>query len=72
MRVRACACVCVCVRVLHARVIYAWPCLPVHRYIEELARNVSASGVPTMRPLWYEFPQDTGSYGINDQYVSMR
>ena len=25
-------------------------------YIADLARNVSAEGVPTMRPLWYEFP----------------
>ena len=22
-----------------------------------------------MRPLWYEFPEDDGSYGINDQYL---
>ena len=21
-----------------------------------------------MRPLWYEFPEDEGAYGINDQY----
>lgn len=27
-------------------------------YISELARNVSLSGVPTLRPLWYEFPAD--------------
>lgn len=38
-------------------------------YIRQLAENVTASGVPTMRPLWYEFPADKGSVGINDQYL---
>lgn len=37
-------------------------------YIAELAANVTATGVPTMRPLWYEFPEDKNAYGINDQY----
>ena len=37
-------------------------------YIAELSANVTATGVPTMRPLWYEFPEDHGAYGINDQY----
>jgi len=37
-------------------------------YITELSENVTARGVPTMRPLWYEFPEDESSYGINDQY----
>ena len=27
-------------------------------YILELGRNVSTHGVPTLRPLWYEFPLD--------------
>lgn len=27
-------------------------------YIAELAVNVSARGVPTMRPLWWNFPED--------------
>ena len=35
----------------------------------ELATNVSARGVPTMRPLWWEFPADTGSYDVDDQYL---
>merc|ERR1712232_31156 len=35
---------------------------------QELAQNVSASGVPTMRPLWWEFPEDPNTVGINDQY----
>ena len=38
-------------------------------YIAELARNVSAEGVPTMRPLWYEFPSDPASYNVDDEYM---
>jgi len=38
-------------------------------YIAELAVNVTKRGVPTMRPLWYDFPEDNASYGINDQYL---
>ena len=38
-------------------------------YIAELAGNVSKSGVPTMRPLWYEFPDDDHCRGVNDQYL---
>ena len=38
-------------------------------YIAQLARNVSAEGVPTMRPLWYEFPQDPACYDVDDQYL---
>ena len=38
-------------------------------YIRELAANVSAHGVPTMRPLAYEFPADEGAVDINDQYM---
>ena len=38
-------------------------------YIAELSANVTASGVPTMRPLWYEFPADPKCVGVNDQYL---
>ena len=38
-------------------------------YIAQLARNVSVEGVPTMRPLWYEFPQDPAAYNVDDQYL---
>ena len=38
-------------------------------YIAALAANVSARGVPTMRPLWWEFPGDAGAVGVNDQYM---
>jgi alpha-D-xyloside xylohydrolase len=38
-------------------------------YIQELDKNVSSQGVPTMRPLAYEFPADQGCRGINDQYL---
>ena len=38
-------------------------------YIQELSANVTARGVPTMRPLWWEFPADPNAVGINDQYM---
>jgi alpha-D-xyloside xylohydrolase len=38
-------------------------------YLTALAGNVTADGVPTMRPLWYEFPADPGAYVIDDQYL---
>lgn len=38
-------------------------------YIQELAENVTARGVPTMRPLWWEFPEDALCVGVDDQYL---
>ena len=38
-------------------------------YIAELARNVSAEGVPTMRPLWFEFPGDPAAWGVDDEFM---
>jgi alpha-D-xyloside xylohydrolase len=38
-------------------------------YIAALAANVTARAVPTMRPLWWEFPEDQGSYGVDNQYM---
>ena len=38
-------------------------------YILELARNVTARGVPTLRPLWYEFALDPKAVGVDDQYL---
>ncbi len=38
-------------------------------YIAELAANVTAQGVPTMRPLLLEFPDDVQCRGIDDQYM---
>ena len=38
-------------------------------YIRELDANVTARGVPTMRPLAYEFPGDSKCRGIDDQYM---
>merc|ERR1712113_1356041 len=37
-------------------------------YIQELAHNVSSRGVPTMRPLWWEFPDDANAVGVDNQY----
>ena len=41
-------------------------------YIRELDANVTARGVPTMRPLAYEFPSDPGCRHIDDQYVKKK
>lgn len=38
-------------------------------YIAELDRNVTKRGVPTVRPLWWEFPDDGKTVGIDDQYL---
>lgn len=38
-------------------------------YIAELAANVTATGVPTVRPLWWEYPEDPGAVGVNMQYM---
>jgi len=38
-------------------------------YLRELSRNVSARGIPTMRPLAYEFPADLKCRGIDDQFL---
>uniref|UniRef100_A0A7S2FY80 Glycoside hydrolase family 31 protein n=1 Tax=Haptolina brevifila TaxID=156173 RepID=A0A7S2FY80_9EUKA len=38
-------------------------------YVAELAVNVSARGVPTMRPLWWDFPHDPNTLDVNDQYM---
>lgn len=38
-------------------------------YIRELDRNVTAHGVPTVRPLWWEFPDDDAAVGVNTQYM---
>jgi alpha-glucosidase (family GH31 glycosyl hydrolase) len=38
-------------------------------YITELAKNVSERGVPTVRPLWWEFPTDSHAVGVSTQYM---
>jgi alpha-D-xyloside xylohydrolase len=38
-------------------------------YIQELSMNVTKYGVPTVRPLWWEFPNDSYAWDINDQYM---
>ena len=30
---------------------------------------MTARGVPTVRPLWWEFPDDARTVGINNQYL---
>ena len=41
----------------------------VKPYIAALDAEVTASGAPTMRPLWWNFPDDEGSFGRDDQYM---
>ena len=41
----------------------------VKPYIQALDKEVTATGAPTMRPLWWHYPDDTNSYGVNDQYM---
>jgi len=38
-------------------------------YISELARNVSRTGAPPMRPLFYDFPDDAKGWAADDQYM---
>lgn len=38
-------------------------------YLYSLFREHERSGAPVMRPLWYEFPNDKGTYLIADQYM---
>ena len=37
--------------------------------IQELDRNVTSSGVPTVRPLWWELTDDTAAVGVNTQFM---
>jgi alpha-D-xyloside xylohydrolase len=38
-------------------------------YLHEQARQTARSGVPIMRPLLVEFPEDEGSWGVDDQFM---
>jgi len=38
-------------------------------YIKELDANVTSRGVPTMRPLWWEFGGDAATLAVDDQYM---
>jgi alpha-glucosidase len=38
-------------------------------YLYTLFYNHEKTGEPVMRPLWYEFPNDKGTYLINDEYM---
>ncbi len=38
-------------------------------YIAALAVNVTQSGVPTVRPLWWEFPNDPAAWGVDNQFL---
>ncbi|HBF38158.1 MAG TPA: family 31 glucosidase [Firmicutes bacterium] len=38
-------------------------------YIEEIMRKAHEKGTPPMRPLFYDFPDDTQSWDIEDQFM---
>lgn len=38
-------------------------------YLYTLFRGHERTGAPVMRPLWFEFPTDTATYLINDQFL---
>lgn len=38
-------------------------------YLATLAAEASATGAPPMRTLWWEFPEDAGSWEVEDQFV---
>ena len=38
-------------------------------YIDDLQKNISRYGGPTVRPLWYEYPEDADAFGLNDEYL---
>lgn len=38
-------------------------------YIKQLAANVTASGAPPMRPLFYDFPDDAAAWAVDDQFM---
>jgi len=38
-------------------------------YIYTLFAHASVSGIPIMRPMWVEFPEETNAFGIEDQFL---
>jgi alpha-D-xyloside xylohydrolase len=38
-------------------------------YVAELAQNATAHGSPPMQPLFYQFPDDTRAWQVDDQYL---
>ena len=46
-----------------------WVVIGDDRYMAELALNVTKLGVPTMRPMWWSFPTDPATVGLNEQYM---
>jgi alpha-D-xyloside xylohydrolase len=41
----------------------------IRPYISELAMNASVEGSPPMRPLFYDFPDDTAAAHIEDEFM---
>jgi alpha-glucosidase (family GH31 glycosyl hydrolase) len=32
-------------------------------------RHTNQTGVPLMRPLWFEFPEQSGLYGVEEEFL---
>ena len=38
-------------------------------YIYTLFRHANTSGVPVMRPLWFDFPEEPAAFAIDDEFM---
>ena len=38
-------------------------------YIYTLFRHANTTGLPVMRPLWYEFPEVEATHGVDDEFM---
>ena len=41
----------------------------LQHYLMEQSKAVSKTGIPLVRPLWLEFPEDDTCTGVDDQYL---
>ena len=38
-------------------------------YIYTLFRHANTTGVPVMRPLWFDFPEESAAFAIDDEFM---
>ncbi|XP_065833509.1 neutral alpha-glucosidase AB-like isoform X2 [Oscarella lobularis] len=53
-------------KVMREAIVARYALLP---YLYTLFYVSSQNGSPVMRPLWFEFPEDTETFGIDDEYL---